>query len=141
AQTDQRKAALQALAVQVELEAAFAQRLVDVAVRLPGAAIPHHHRAAAILALRNGALEGAVLDRMVLDVDREPLVGGIEARPLRNGPAQQRTVMLEPEIEMRRPRRVLLDQVTVSARRLLLGAGRLRRAGKIPLGAILAQAV
>ena len=78
---------------------------------LPGAAIPQHHRAAAILALRNRALERAVVERMILDMHRQPLVGGIEAWPLRAGPAQQHTVILQPEIVMLVARVVLLDQI------------------------------
>jgi hypothetical protein len=39
---------------------------------------PQHHRAAAVLALGYGSLEVAVVERMRLDLDRQPLVGGID---------------------------------------------------------------
>ena len=52
-----------------------------IALRHPVAAVPQLHRAAAILAFRNGPFEVAVIERMVLDLDRQPLVVRIERRP------------------------------------------------------------
>ena len=47
----QMPAALQLLAVECEVEVALWQALVRIVFRLPGAAVPDHHRAAAVLAL------------------------------------------------------------------------------------------
>src|SRR6476620_292585 len=64
------------LAFQSKIQLALVVRLLRV-VAIPESAIPHHHRAAAVLALRNGAFEVAVVQRMVLDLYREPLVAGV----------------------------------------------------------------
>ena len=58
-----------------------------IAHRLPGALVPQHHRAAAVLALGDRALELAVVERMVLDVHGEALVGRIGRGPLGDRPA------------------------------------------------------
>ena len=69
----QHPAAMQALAFEDELEVALLQAFMRIALRRPVAAVPQLHRAAAILAFRNGALEVAVVERMVLDLDRQAL--------------------------------------------------------------------
>ena len=71
----QRPAAVQLLAVEAELELAGAVAGARVADRLPGAVVPDDHLARAVLALRDRSLEAAVVDRVVLDVHRHPLVG------------------------------------------------------------------
>src|SRR5207247_7009893 len=55
------------------------------------------------------ALEGAVLERMILDVHGEALVGGIEAGTLGHRPALEDAFELEPEVVVQPARRVLLD--------------------------------
>ena len=45
---------------------------------LPIAAVPQHDRSAAILTLGDRPLEVAIIERMVLDLDRQPLVRRIE---------------------------------------------------------------
>ena len=62
------------------------------------AAVPEQHRAAAVLALGDHALEAAVLDRVVLDLHGEALLGRVEARPLGHGPALEHAVELEAEV-------------------------------------------
>src|SRR3546814_5887966 len=47
------------LALQLEIEVPLGIALPGIAQRRPAAAVPQHHRAAAVLALRNGALEVA----------------------------------------------------------------------------------
>src|SRR2546426_7348870 len=65
--------AAQLLAVERELDLALAECRVHVGtLRCPRAAIPDHHGPCAVLALRDHALEVGVLERMVLDPDREP---------------------------------------------------------------------
>src|SRR6185295_16285974 len=68
---DERPAAAQLLAEELELQLARAVRLEGIAVGLPRAAVPEDDRAAAVLALRDDPLERSVLDRVVLDVRRE----------------------------------------------------------------------
>src|SRR5207253_10688973 len=45
--------AVQLFALELEVEPALGEPLVRIAARHPGAAIPHQHRAAAVLALRD----------------------------------------------------------------------------------------
>src|SRR5262249_48428354 len=99
---------LELLAREFEVELALGEPLVRIAVWRPHAAVPHQHGAAPVLALRNGALEILILDRMVFHLDREPLVAGYEARPLGDGPTLEHAVQLEAEVVMQAPRRVLL---------------------------------
>src|SRR5204863_7219798 len=61
------------------------------------------------LTLRNRALEAAVGDRVVLDVDRHALDRGIQAGTLGHGPALQRSVELEAEVVVQPRSRMLLD--------------------------------
>ena len=90
ARVHQHPAAPQPLAVQPELELALLEaRAGVVAERLPGAGVPQHHRAAAVLAPGDRALEVAVLDGMVLDVDGQPADLGVEAGSLGHGPAHR----------------------------------------------------
>src|SRR3546814_2174559 len=102
------------LALQLEIEVPLGIALPGIAQRRPAAAVPQHHRAAAVLALRNGALEVAVRQRMVLDVHREALLAGDEARPLGHRPALQYAVHLQAQVVVQAPGRVLLDQVGVA---------------------------
>src|SRR5262245_43004806 len=126
-----------------ELEIAVAVALVRVAVGLPGAAVPDHHRAAAVFALRDGSLEVAVLERMILHLHGEALVGGVEAGPLGHRPALEGALELEPEVVVEPAGHVLLDHEGSRARAAPRGrrrfARRLRRGLEVPLATILAQ--
>ncbi len=75
----------------------------------PIAAIPELHGAAAVLVIWNGAFEIAVIERMVLDLDREPLVVRIERGTARHCPRFENAVELQPEIVMQPSRVMLLD--------------------------------
>src|SRR6185437_6679251 len=97
-----------------------------VLLRLPGAAIPQHHRAAAILPLRNDAFELAVFERVILDMHREAFYLGVEARPLGDRPTLEHAVELEAEIVMEPGRVVLLDEIGMP--------GPARRAAGLRLG-------
>ena len=72
-------------------------------VRLPGAAVPHDHVPAAVLAPRDDALEVEVLQRVVLDVHRDPLDVRIEGGPLGYRPADQDATDLETEVVVQPP--------------------------------------
>ena len=106
---DEVPAALQALAVQREGEMALGVGRARVAFRRPAALVPDDHGAAAVLALGDRALEGEVLQRMVLRVDREALLPANEARAPRHRPALENAVELQPEIVVEAARVVLLD--------------------------------
>src|SRR5207253_1035830 len=66
----------------------------------PHAAVPHDHRARAVVAFRDDPLEVAVLDGVILDVDGEPFVGGVARRPFGHGPRPQYSVHPQPQVEM-----------------------------------------
>ena len=73
--------------------------------------------------LRDGALEVAVVERMVLGPHRQALVVGIEARPLGHRPALEHAVQLEPEVPVQPGRVVLLDDEAVALARPFLPVG------------------
>ncbi len=116
---------VQLLAVERERQMALAQALVRIVLRLPAAAVPDHHRAAAVFALRDGALEFVVVDRVVLDLHGEPLVARHQARTARHRPAFHDAVKFEPQVVVQTARRVLLDDegVAFAARDLALRLG------------------
>src|SRR5262249_18200226 len=114
-QAHQIPAPVQLLAVEPKRETAFAIARLRVAFRIPAAAVPDHHRAAAILALRDRALEGVVFDRVILDVNREPLLAWHEARAAGYRPALHDAAELEPQVVVQAARGVLLDDVAVAS--------------------------
>ena len=134
-------ASAQLLALERELEMALAILLHRVAaLGDPAPAVPQEHRAASVLALGNRALETAVLERMVLDLDRQALFRRVEARTLGHGPAPQNAFHLEAEVVVQPGGRVLLDEVAqrgpAGAVLLARGLGGLM---KVPLAPILTQ--
>src|SRR5256885_16184572 len=78
-------------------------------VEFPFTAVPELNGPAAILALGNGAFEVAVVERMVLDLDRQPLVMRIERRTARHRPGFEDAVEFQTKIVMQPRRVVLLD--------------------------------
>jgi hypothetical protein len=106
-QADQRPLALHAFAMHHDLELALGDLALRIfALRLPRAAVPQLHGAAAILAGRNHAFEGAVFDGMIFDLDGEPLGRRIERRHLGDRPTLIDAVEFQPEVVME-PRRVM----------------------------------
>ena len=85
AHTDQHPAAVQLVTVQREFQIAFLVSPLRI-VGFPIAAVPELHGTAAILPLRSGAFEIAVIERRILRFDREPLVMRIERGALRHCP-------------------------------------------------------
>ena len=67
-------------------------------LRQPMATVPDHHRTAAILALRNGPFKRVVGNRVILDLDCQPLFSGHKARPARHRPAFHHAVEFETQI-------------------------------------------
>ncbi len=73
----QHPAAMQLVAIQREFKIALLEAALGI-VGFPIAAIPQLHGAAAILVVRNGAFEIAIVERMVFHLHREALVVRIE---------------------------------------------------------------
>ena len=111
AHAHQHPAAVQLVTVQREFQVALPKPLLGF-VGFPIAAVPELHGAAAILALRNGAFEIAVIERMILHFDRQPLVMRIERGTLGDCPGFEDAVELEPQIVMQAGRGMLLDHET-----------------------------
>ena len=133
---DQDPAAVQALAFEAELEVAVGQGLLGGlrAFRGPVAAVPDLDGAAAVLALGDGALEVAVAERVVLDLDGEALVVRVERRAAGDGPGLEDAAELEAEVEMQAGGVVLLDDVAGAV-------GRADGAAAVGLGGLLEVAL
>ena len=71
--------------------------------------IPHDDRSGSVVPCRDDSLERAVLQRMVLDVDRQPLLLHARRGPFGHRPTLERSVQLEAEVVMHVARPVLLD--------------------------------
>ena len=126
-QPDQHPAAEELLAVEAELQRAAAIPFVGVLLqRRPVAVVPDDHAAGAVLAAGDGALEAAVVEGMVLDMDGEAPVGGIQAGPAGHRPALQGVAELQPEVVVQPPRGVLVDDEQAAG----LGGGCSRRLGR-----------
>src|SRR3546814_17767964 len=100
----------QPLAPKPELHPALGVALVRVALRLPDPPVPEHDGAAAILALRYDTLEGAVVQRVILEMNGHPTVGGIEARAPGHGPALPTATQFPPKTLIQPPRGILLNR-------------------------------
>src|ERR1700731_1765038 len=102
--------AVQFLAVQLEFEHAIGVGRGRVGILWdPTSTVPQQHRAAAVLPFGNDALEPAIVDRVVLALNCEPLLAGVGARALRDCPTLQDAVELEPKIIVQPACGVLLD--------------------------------
>ena len=108
--------AMQLVAIQREFQVALLEALFRI-VGFPITAVPKLHGAAAILAFGNGAFEIAVVERMILDLDRQPLVVGIQRWAFGDRPGLEHAVEFQPEIIMQSGRIVLLDHEAALFRR------------------------
>src|SRR5690606_14528605 len=138
-------AAAHALAVRHETQLALLECPLRVVLRgLPGAAVPQHHRAAAVLSLRDRAFELGVRQRMILGADGEPLLPGNRARPAGHRPAPKDPAPFEPQVVMQAARIVHLHEETrlpdapAAASRGLVGPG-LARSREIALFRVLVE--
>src|SRR5216684_3387099 len=87
------------LSVESEFQISFAKGSVDIGnFGSPGASIPKHDCAAAILAFWNYALERAVVQRMIFHLCSQAFYRRIERRPLGHGPGQEDAAPLQAEI-------------------------------------------
>src|SRR3569832_2307336 len=111
AHAHQRPQARELFTLETNLEVALAQALPRIVLRFPRAPVPQNVVALAVLMGGYFAFECAVIERVILDVHGETFIRGIEARPLRDGPALQGAVELEPEVVMQAARVVTLDEI------------------------------
>src|ERR1700722_16254145 len=81
---DQDKTAMQPLALKVELEIALRQHLLRPlgSPRPPKTAVPKHECSAAISTFGNRPFEVAIIERVIFDLNGEPLVMRVEDGPL-----------------------------------------------------------
>src|SRR6476620_2534244 len=126
---------LEPLAVQPHREAAVAL-LLEQFVR---AAVPDLDRARAVVPFRDLALEAPVLERMVLDVDREVLLTRLERDALRHRPRGKNTVALEAEVVVQSPGVVPLHDEDRAPRLAALAAERLRSFLPLSLALVLRE--
>ena len=131
---DEGVGALEPLPVQADSEPAVLLLLEQ----LVGAVVPDLDRAGAVLSRGDLSLERRILERMVLDVDGEVLLSGLEGHAFGNRPARERAVSLQTEVVMEAASVVPLDD---EDRRLsaLLAAERLRRLLGVALALVLGE--
>src|SRR5208337_4610144 len=111
-----------------------------IAFGAPKAAIPDHDRAPAIFALGNDPFEIAVIDRVILNLNGEALLTRIEAWAFCDCPAFIDAAEFQPEIVMKLPGSVLLDDEAQPLTGLRHnGSAWLRRFRKIPLFPVAAE--
>ncbi len=84
-------------------------------VQLVRPAVPDAHRAGAVVALGDLALELEVLERVVLGAHREVVALRVRRDPLGHRPRRQRALVLEAQIPVQRAGVVLLDDVAGAA--------------------------
>ena len=106
------------------------------------AAVPDPHRARAVVAVGDVALEVEVLERMVFGVHREMVPLRRRRDALRHRPREEHSVVLEAEIPVQRARVMLLhDEARPFGRRRARGGvtARFRRRVEVALGAVLLE--
>ncbi len=108
--THQHPTAFELCAFQREFKVACKEGLVRGlgALGSPEAAVPQHDRAAAVLALRDRALEITVVERMILDFHGQTFVGGIQRRSAGNRPGLEHTLPFQAHIVVQLPGGMLL---------------------------------
>ena len=133
ARAEERVAAAHALAVEGRDHLAVAELL-----GIEGASVPDTHRARAVLALRDVALELEVLERMVLGPNREPVLVRVRRDPARQRPGGERALVLEAQVPVQAAGVVLLHDEARALRLLAsapLGLGCLLEVALAPIAA------
>jgi hypothetical protein len=106
-------------------------------LRRPIAAIPELYGPTAVLALGDGPFEVAIVERMVLDLDRQPSVVGIERGPARHRPGLEHPVQLQAQVVVQPGGGMLLDdEAQTVGRRDGRHAARLQRQFEVALGLV-----
>jgi hypothetical protein len=135
---DQREPAAQLVALEVEQELSADEPRVGILHRDPAADVPDDHGARPVVPLGDHPFEVGVLDRVILDLHRQPLLGRVQRGTLRYRPREQHAPPLEPQVVVEPARRVLLDDEQAGPRRVF-AAERLGRAIGVSLRAVRAQ--
>ncbi len=133
---------METFSIERELEVAAGEPLLGrlAAFGLPIAAVPQLDRAATIFALGNCAFKVAIIERMILDFHRQPLVVGIERWSLGYGPRLEHAVQFQTKVVMQPGRVVLLDHESpMFGRADLVFTARLCGLGEIPFRLILGE--
>src|ERR1700722_18448238 len=121
---------MQALSLQREFQVARSERFLGSlgALGRPVTSIPELHRSTAVSAGGNGALEVAIVERVILHFYGQPFVGGIVRGSPRHRPGLEDTVELEPQIVVQAPRVMFLyDESQTPGRRDPFLSARFRR--------------
>ena len=84
--------------MELELQASLLQARLGVAHRVPGAAVPEHHGAPAILTLGDNAFKAAILHGMILDLHCQSLNRGVQVRPFGHCPTFEDPVEFQTKI-------------------------------------------
>lgn len=129
------------LAIQGEAEMALFQALARIVQRRPGASVPDDDIAGAVVPLGDAAFEIGIVQRMVLNLHREPLHRRVEARPLGHRPALQGAIQLQAEVVVQAAGVVLLDAIAEQPGAVLarLAAAGLRGLAEIALAGVLGE--
>src|SRR5439155_1392879 len=102
-QLHERPFALELVAMQLEQQLALLHPLLGILERHPAPAVPYDHPAGAVVAFGDDSLELAVLERVVLYVDSESLVGAVGRGTLRDGPGPEHAIHLEAQVPVEPP--------------------------------------
>src|SRR5690606_17733527 len=136
----QRPASLHLVATQCEHQLATPEALVWVALTLPGAAVPDLHRAAAVLPLGDLALELAVLERVILDLDRQSPDSVLATDALGHRPALEHAIQLESQVVVLVRSEMVLDhEAECAVLRLARRGARLGRLVEVTLAAVFGE--
>src|SRR5260370_33927213 len=76
---------------------------------MKSATVPYNYGSGAIIAFRNFAFEVGVVQRMIFNVHRQPLVGVALGGSLGHGPGLQRPIDRQPELLEQPPGPLLLN--------------------------------
>src|SRR5439155_25609086 len=104
-----------------------------------GPAVPGSARAGALFALWDLPLERRIVERVLLHVDGEVLLAGLERNAFRHGPARKLAATLEPEVVVETPRVVTLHDEDRLLRLALLRTEGLRRLLGVALALVLGE--
>ena len=133
--------AMEFFSMQREIDLALGHGFERIASGTPDAMIKDVDVAGAIVAGRNVAFEGRVTQRMIFDLDRQPLLSDTQRRTFRHRPALQNALHLQAEVVVPRARMVQLHHEDGTFAALVRHRiGRLRGVDETPLAGVFAQA-
>jgi hypothetical protein len=101
------------LTMQLEVELSLAVTLASIADGLPSTAIPNDDCPSPILAFGDCPLEVPVLERMVLDMNRETLLARDQAWASGHRPTLEDPVHLQPEVVVKPAGGMFLDDKAI----------------------------